>query len=375
MPGEVPYVGRVTISPTVTKVTEINFEQGDEIGLTIVRESGIWADNARLSYDGGLFSGELNWYPGKDACTLKAYYPYSESFPTTFTVAPDQRGGTSSSDFVAAAANGVTPSGEAIPMTFSHKMSRILITLENRSGKNIEGVTVGGIVPTATVSKDFEIGTPDVQPSDIQALKVSDTQYRLIVVPQTAAFSVMVAVDGKVLTQDLASAEYMSGMEYKLGVVVLEDSIKIVLSGDINNWNDGGDVSGEEPEGSKGAYKHVVIIGVDGAGAFFKDTPTPRIDEIFAGQATTLRSKTSFPTISAQCWASLLHGVLPEYHGMTNDITEDKTLWYPVKSPYPSIFRVAREAHPEAKLASFVSWYAINNGMIEHNLGVEMGET
>lgn len=129
------------------------------------------------------------------------------------------------------------------------------------------------------------------------------------------------------------------------------------------------------PVASKGAYKHVVFIGVDGAGAFFKDTPTPRLDEIFAGQATTLRSKTSYPTISAQCWASMLHGVLPEYHGMTNAITEDKSVSYPVKSPYPSIFRVIREARPDAKLASFVSWYAINNGIIEHNLGVEMGET
>lgn len=134
----------------------------------------------------------------------------------------------------------------------------------------------------------------------------------------------------------------------------------------------------EKPEGpvaSKGAYKHVVIVGVDGGGAFFKDTPTPRCDEIFAGQATTYRSKTSFPTISAQCWTSMLHGVLPEFHGITNDIAEDKGVHYPVKSPYPSIFRVAREAHPEADLASFVSWYAINNGIIEHNLGIEMGET
>ena len=136
---------------------------------------------------------------------------------------------------------------------------------------------------------------------------------------------------------------------------------------------------GPEPEPeevvSKGAYKHVVIIGVDGAGAFFKDTPTPRLDEIFEGGATTLRCMVGLPTISAQGWGSLLHGVLPEYHGVTNAIAEDKTLSYPVKSPFPSIFRVAREAHPEAKLASFVSWYAINNGIIEHNLGVEMGET
>lgn len=38
----------------------------------------------------------------------------------------------------------------------------------------------------------------------------------------------------------------------------------------------------DESVASCGAYKHVVIIGVDGGGAFFKDTPTPRLDEIFA---------------------------------------------------------------------------------------------
>ena len=46
---------------------------------------------------------------------------------------------------------------------------------------------------------------------------------------------------------------------------------------------------------SKGAYKHVVIIGMDGAGAFFKDTDTPRCDEIFRGQATTYKSRMALP--------------------------------------------------------------------------------
>ena len=119
---------------------------------------------------------------------------------------------------------------------------------------------------------------------------------------------------------------------------------------------------------SKGAYKHVVIVGVDGGGAFFKDTPTPRCDEIFKNQATTYRSKTSYPTISAQCWGSLLHGVLPEFHGLTNQIA--KTVAYPEDSPYPSIFRVVREAMPEARLASLVDWNAINYGIIENNLGI-----
>ena len=129
----------------------------------------------------------------------------------------------------------------------------------------------------------------------------------------------------------------------------------------------------QEPEGpqtttSFGAYKHVFIIGVDGGGAFFKDTATPQCDKIFKEQATTYRSKTSFPTISAQCWGSILHGVLPEFHGLTNKIIE--TTSYPENSPYPSIFRVARESMPDVELASFVEWNPINIGIVENGFTI-----
>jgi len=127
----------------------------------------------------------------------------------------------------------------------------------------------------------------------------------------------------------------------------------------------------EAPVVSKGAYKHVVIIGVDGGGAYFKQTDTPRCDEIFANQATTYKSLMALPTMSAQGWASILHGVLPEFHGCTNDIIKETP--YPVNSPYPSIFRVAREAMPKADLASFVEWNPINIGIVENNFGVEKG--
>ena len=127
----------------------------------------------------------------------------------------------------------------------------------------------------------------------------------------------------------------------------------------------------EEVVVSKGAYKHVVIVGVDGAGAYFRDTDTPRCDEIFAGQASTYRSLMALPTMSAQGWASILHGVLPEFHGLTNAIIEKTP--YPVNSRYPSLFRVIREAMPDAELASFVEWNPINIGIVENNLGVEKG--
>ena len=67
----------VRVEPVVTRVTETNFENGDQIGLSITRAAGAFATNAPLTYDGSAFSGALTWYSeGADEATLKAYYPY-----------------------------------------------------------------------------------------------------------------------------------------------------------------------------------------------------------------------------------------------------------------------------------------------------------
>lgn len=119
---------------------------------------------------------------------------------------------------------------------------------------------------------------------------------------------------------------------------------------------------------AEGVYDHVVIIGVDGAGVYFRDADTPCIDRIFANGAVSYEVLTSDPTISAESWTSLLHGVTPRFHGITNTIAGARR--YPSNSPYPSVFRVIREQDPEAVLASFVHWGAINYGIVEEDIGV-----
>ena len=114
-------------------------------------------------------------------------------------------------------------------------------------------------------------------------------------------------------------------------------------------------------------YKYVAIIGVDGAGAFFQQAETPNIDAIFANGAVTYTCKTESPSYSAQCWASLMHGVEPSKHGVDGNTIKTP---YPSQSFYPSIFRVIREANPEAELASFAQWGEINIGIVEDNIGV-----
>ena len=113
-------------------------------------------------------------------------------------------------------------------------------------------------------------------------------------------------------------------------------------------------------------YKHVVIVGVDGAGGFFKDTDTPNMDAIFADGAITYTGITESPSISAECWASLLHGVNASVHG----VTASSPTAFPQDSPFPSFLRVIRENDPSAVLGSYTTWNTINNLIVEDGIGV-----
>ena len=118
-------------------------------------------------------------------------------------------------------------------------------------------------------------------------------------------------------------------------------------------------------------YSHVAIIGVDGGGAFFRDADMPRLNEIFAEGAVSWDCLTSEPTISAQCWGSLMTGVKPECHRLSNSYISENP--YPVDSEFPTFFRVVREAMPDAVMGSFCNWNPINIGIVEDNLGVTKG--
>ena len=55
---------KVQVEPVITKATEVNFEAGDRIGLTMAKVNATdkYADNECLSFDGNVFSGDLMWY-------------------------------------------------------------------------------------------------------------------------------------------------------------------------------------------------------------------------------------------------------------------------------------------------------------------------
>ncbi len=118
----------------------------------------------------------------------------------------------------------------------------------------------------------------------------------------------------------------------------------------------------------KRKYSHVIVVGIDGAGAFIKDADMPNFQRIFSDGAVTYRALSSQPTVSAECWGAMLLGVGPETHKLTNGILESTP--YPVDSPFPSVFRRIREVYPDAELGSYCDWNPITHGIVENNLNI-----
>lgn len=256
-PSEEPTTNyQVQIDPVLTKVTETDFENGDAIGLTVTRQRGAWASNAKLVFDSGMgaFAGDLLWYDeGADEAELFAYYPYVNlesgvPVPGRFNVATDQQSGTSSSDLIFGTKNGVLPSAHAISMEFKHKLSRVVINVTNNAGYTIGGLTLKGSIPSADIS-DFEVlVNPDLGPADIQMFKASATQYQAIVVPQTVAFEVEINAAGVPMKQKMEEMTLLSGKQYTINMIVNPTNIKVALSGAVANWDNGGVINPDDSE-------------------------------------------------------------------------------------------------------------------------------
>lgn len=245
----------VMISPVITKVTDVNFEDGDRIGLSIFKNDAYYAENALLTFGDGVFAGDLVWYTeGAETSVLTAYYPYSASgMPETFAVQADQTEGYEESDLIAGTKSDVTPSSAAVTVGFKHLLSKIMLDIDNQSGSELTSVKLSGSrisasvdLSSLTVAVD---GSGSAEDITMQAVTAGE-QYRAIVIPQTVAFALTVTTaSGKTLTQNLASVDLKQGGQYTMSATVVEDNLSVNLSGEITNWTDEGEIGPATPSG------------------------------------------------------------------------------------------------------------------------------
>lgn len=148
-------------------------------------------------------------------------------------------------------------------------------------------------------------------------------------------------------------------------------------------------------------YKHAVVLTVDGGGQAWNPDeiyytnsnsklPKKTSDaEIMAKRkntyamdlfnkefATSYSAKAVYPSISAQNYSSILHGIpwgdAPLEYQVTNSIAGQKYYadFGKEEAKYPSVFKALQKASPERPMAAFAEWTPILNGIIEPDAGV-----
>lgn len=127
-------------------------------------------------------------------------------------------------------------------------------------------------------------------------------------------------------------------------------------------------------------YRHrrAFIIGIDGIGNLPKTVDTPGIHRVINNGIYTYDAQTVYPSLSAESWTTLLHGVGPEKHKiytkfeMKGDqvIIKKPESTFSLTSPYPSIYRLIYEQKNRPKMACFSNWEYITKNIIEDGIGV-----
>ena len=243
----------IRIEPVITRATATSFENNDAIGLTITRASGVYAANKKFTYNGLEFASDLDWYEDvSDPATLAAYYPYADATPSSFSVALDQSSGLASSDLIASYKENVLPTANAVTMPFTHRLVKVVFDVYNKSDYTLDGLVVKGAAPKAALAADFT-ATGSGAAADIKAFKSGQSTYEVILPPQTASLTLALTTSGKEMEAKLAEATLEPGKKYTVSVAVGESTMKILLSAEIEDWLNGGEI-GPEPGGEEDAF-------------------------------------------------------------------------------------------------------------------------
>ena len=96
----------------------------------------------------------------------------------------------------------------------------------------------------------------------------------------------------------------------------------------------------------------VLLIGIDGIRVdVLAEVPTPNIDALASSGSFTARTRTTTPSVSGPSWSSMLTGVWPEKHGVTDNEFGGRRY-----DEYPGFLTLIEEVRPELSTFAVVDW-------------------
>ena len=114
---------------------------------------------------------------------------------------------------------------------------------------------------------------------------------------------------------------------------------------------------------AKWKAKHVVLIGLDGWGAYsVNKAEMPNVKKLMEEGSYTLKKRSVLPSSSAVNWASMYMGAGPELHGYTEWGSQTPELPSRVVNKhgiFPTVFSLLRESDPKAEIGCICEWAGI----------------
>ncbi len=252
--------------PSQTKVTDTNFELNDQIGVYMTVEgstlqfSGNELNNEEFYYDSNSWVSARRLYWNEGSHDIYAYYPYCEAISDTeeykFVLQSDQStsatdeamGGYEASDFLWGAASGVSASTDAVAITFSHRMSKVVVELVK--GDEYEGefsddteVYIHNTVTTASINLATGDVGKDIYASaqSIKAKSITTSQYTACIVPQsiTSRVPLVEVVMGNISYLMEGTLSFKQGYQHTITVTISKspEQTQIEIGGGISGWD------------------------------------------------------------------------------------------------------------------------------------------
>lgn len=246
-----------------TKVTDTAFEIGDKMGLfagaplNIVNEPLVW-DGQKLVPGQKLYWGEGQTSKAK----FRAYHPFNGELTTLdgkfpFPVKADQRERKHyvDSDLMFAQAEAAPQDGDVF-LGFDHMLSKLVITVDNKSGDAIKDVFLSGLKTEAEIDGvEGKItsalgGAEDIlYPAAVSVAGTAADMYAIIVPPQSARFGLAVVLSSGRTEVFSSEATMESGKQYRGSVEIAQQPVgeEVQFTVSVAPWEEGGSFSFKDP--------------------------------------------------------------------------------------------------------------------------------
>lgn len=264
----------ITVSTSIGNMTRVatdanggqTFEEGDEISVyawtgdaaAVPAATGRVVDNAinKLTKGSWISTPQMLWKNNRDKHYFIGVYPKKAIsdlaageyvFDATKQVESDL--------LVAVNADGITAEGkQAVPLTFTHVMAKLLVNLTYKNqwgteGPTVDKVVVGDAVKSATVNYLTKVVTPsavaeDKANFDMPAI-TANKQYASIIIPQDGVQKITVVIGGKNFIYDNGTPfKFESGKVTTVNLVVGRDTITL-NEVKITDWETSTPITGE----------------------------------------------------------------------------------------------------------------------------------